>query len=158
MWNSYLETISNAPPKKKQQSVQALVHPILNYRASIWVPHTQANILKLEKVNKRAARFVTGNYTLEHGQTEKNLSLLNWPTLQEQRKHHKLTLMYKINNNIIHAPTEDLHSTTQPQETSQLPCPPIIYRRPPSLLLPQHHQTLESASPNHKNIHFPHQL
>ena len=96
------------PIKTKQQCIKTLVHPILNYGASIWDPHTQNNIHKLEKVNKRAARFVTGNYTLEHGQTEKNLSLLNWPTLQEQRKHHKLTLMYKINNNIIHAPTEDL--------------------------------------------------
>ena len=98
------------PIKTKEKCVKALVHPILNYGASIWDPHTQSNITKLEKVNKRSARFVTGNYTLEHGQTEKNLALLNWPTLQEQRQQHKLTLMYKIKNNIIHAPTEDLQS------------------------------------------------
>ena len=109
------------PTKTKQQCVKALVHPILNYGASIWDPHTHVNILKLEKVNKRSARFVTGNYTLEHGQTERNLSLLNWPTLQEQRQHHKLNLMYKIKDNIIHAPTEDLQPNPRKPLNYQVP-------------------------------------
>ena len=89
--------------------------------ASIWDPHTQSNILKIEKVNKRAARFVTGNYTMEHGQSEKNLSLLNWPTLQETRQHHKLTLMYKIKENIIHAPTDDLQPNPRKPLNFQVP-------------------------------------
>ena len=83
--NSTLSFISRnfhkCPTKTKEQCIKALVHPLLNYGASIRDPHTQSNIQKIEQVNKRAARFVTGNYIFEHGQIEKNLTLLNWPSL-----------------------------------------------------------------------------
>ena len=110
--NSTLSFVSRnfhkCPPRTKEHCIKALVHPILNYGSSVWDPHTQSNISKLEKINKRAARFVTGNYTFEHGQTEKNLTQLKWPTLQQQRLQHKVTLLYKIYKNIVHAPTSDL--------------------------------------------------
>ena len=83
--NSTLSFVSRnfhkCPPRTKEHCIKALVHPILNYGSSVWDPHTQCNISKLEKINKRAARFITGNYIFEHGQTEKNLTQLKWPTL-----------------------------------------------------------------------------
>ena len=123
--NSTLSFISRnfhkCPLKTKEHCIKALVHPLLNYGSSIWDPHTQDNIQKLEKVNKRAARFVTGNYTFEHGQTAKNLNLLQWPTLQEQRKIHKTTLLYKIKNNIINAPTADLQPNPRKPDNYTVP-------------------------------------
>ena len=51
-----------------------------------WDPHKKYQIDKLEKINKRAARFVTGNHKREHGNSEKNLTLLGWPPLSERRR------------------------------------------------------------------------
>ena len=137
--NSTLSFISRnfhkCPIKTKELCIKALVHPLLNYGSSIWDPHTQTNIHKIEQVNKRAARFITGNYTFEHGQTDRNLSFLKWPSLQDQRKHHKATLLYKIKNSIINAPTADL----QPN-----PRKPHNYLVPPSSV----HSHLHSFFPS----------
>ena len=50
-----------------EPAYKGLVHPILEYGSSVWDP--QSILLKdeLEKVQRRAARFVTGNYTYETG-------------------------------------------------------------------------------------------
>ena len=41
---------------------KGLVRPILKYGSSVWDPHYEGLIDDLEKVQKRAARFVTRNY------------------------------------------------------------------------------------------------
>ena len=138
--NSTLSFISRnfnkCPQKTKEHCVRALVHPLLNYGSSIWDPHTQCNIDKIEKVNKRAARFITGNYIFEHGQSEKNLSQLNWPTLQQQRFQHKVTLLFKIHRNIIHVPSTDL----QPA-----PRNPLDFAIPQSTIEPHLHSFFPST-------------
>ena len=52
----------NCPSHTKAQSYQTLVRPILEYASSASDPYTQSNINKLEGVQRRAARFVTGDY------------------------------------------------------------------------------------------------
>ena len=44
-----------------------MVHPILEYRSSVWDPYTDKLREELEKVINRAARFVTRNYVYETG-------------------------------------------------------------------------------------------
>ncbi|KAL8615930.1 hypothetical protein ACOMHN_034606 [Nucella lapillus] len=39
----------------KEQAYKAFVRPILEYASSVWDPHTQKNIDKLEAVQRRAA-------------------------------------------------------------------------------------------------------
>ena len=41
----------------------SLVRSNLEYAASIWDPYLQGDIDRLEKVQRRAARFISGNYT-----------------------------------------------------------------------------------------------
>ena len=43
-----------------------LVRPIIEYACIIWEPVTQKNIRELEMVQRRAARFVTGDYSSVH--------------------------------------------------------------------------------------------
>ena len=43
------------------------MRPILEYGSSVWDPHNEGLINNLEKVQKRAGRFVTRNYTYEKG-------------------------------------------------------------------------------------------
>ena len=49
-------------PKKLVQALyKGLVRPVLEYGSSVWDPHTHGLQEELEKVQNRAARFVTGN-------------------------------------------------------------------------------------------------
>ena len=55
------------PPRCERSCYKGLVRPILEYGSSVWDPHYEGLIDDLEKVQKRAARFVTRNYTYEKG-------------------------------------------------------------------------------------------
>ena len=47
---------------KKTHAYQALVRPKLEYCSSVWDPYTAENNYKLEKVQRRAARYVCHRY------------------------------------------------------------------------------------------------
>ena len=50
------------PLDVKESAYKGLVRPILEYGSSVWDPQSILLQDELEKVQKRAARFVTGNY------------------------------------------------------------------------------------------------
>ena len=43
---------------------KGMVRPILEYGSSVWDPYYYGLYVELEKLQKRAGRFVTRNYTL----------------------------------------------------------------------------------------------
>ena len=106
---SFLErNLHKCPPHVKERCFNALVRPLLEYGCCAWDPCKQTKIDRLERINKRAARFITGNRTFVHGQTKKNMESLQWCPLQERRSKNKLYMFYKIKNNLVHVPTDDL--------------------------------------------------
>ena len=52
-------------PEMKEAAYKGLVRPVLEYGSSVWDSHTYGLQEELEKVQHRAARFVTGNYVFE---------------------------------------------------------------------------------------------
>ena len=46
-------------------------------------------------MQKRAARFVTGNYNYETGRMTGILGQLKWESLKKRRKDNRLILLYK---------------------------------------------------------------
>ena len=52
----------SCPPDVKEAAYKGLVRPVLEYGSSVWDLHTHGLQEELEKVQNRAARFVTGNY------------------------------------------------------------------------------------------------
>ena len=86
----------------------ALVRPRLEYAGAVWDPHQKNHRKEIEKVQKRAARFVTGNYKMETGNTKLNLDSLEWPTLEEKRLQTKLTIFQKARLKLIDIPTDHL--------------------------------------------------
>ena len=62
------------------------MRPILEYGSTVWDPHCNGLNDELEKVQKRAARFVTRNYSYETGSMTGILEELKWETLQKRRK------------------------------------------------------------------------
>ena len=67
----------------------------------------------LESVQKRAARFVTGNYNYETGSMTGILGQLKWESLKKRRKDNRLILLYKSLKGKASVPTDDLIPKTR---------------------------------------------
>ena len=92
----------------KEAAYKALVRPVLEYGSSVWDPHTHGLQEELEKVQNRAARFVTGNYVFETGSMTGILGQLKWESLKKRRKDSRLILLYKGLKGKARIPTDDL--------------------------------------------------
>ena len=75
----------------------------------------------MEKVNRRAARFVTGNHLREHGNTIKNMETLGWSPLIDRRTRLKMSMLYKIINNLIFVHPTDLVPNPRKPGTFRVP-------------------------------------
>ena len=84
------------------------MRPILEYASPIWDPSGKTLQNELEKVQNRAARFVTGNYNFETGSITKVLEQLKWESLKQRRKGSRLILFYKGLKGQANIPVDDL--------------------------------------------------
>ena len=98
----------DCPSKVKSDCYTTLIRPCLEYGCSAWDPYQKNDIKKLEQVQKRAARFITGNYCLEHGSTEANMKKLGFKPLRERRAVIKLNLFYKARHSLVEIPMSHL--------------------------------------------------
>ena len=72
---------------------QTLVQPNFDYRSMVWGNCGEALKEKLQKRHNRAARVITGDtYEIRSFDI---LKKLNWKTLEERRKEHKLAYVSK---------------------------------------------------------------
>ena len=86
--------------------IHVLKIEVLEYGSSVW--DLQSILLQLEKVQQRAARFVTGNYTYETGSMTGILEQLKWESLKKRRKDSRLIMLYKGLKVAARIPTNDL--------------------------------------------------
>ena len=105
--------LTNCPPHIKEQCHTTLVRPILEYGSAVWDPHHQKAIDKFEQINKRAARYVTGNYSYEPGSSKLNMEKLGWKPLEERRAIIKLHLFFKAKKKLLDIPLEHLKQNTR---------------------------------------------
>ena len=66
-----------------------MVRPILEYGSSVWDPHPDKLQEELEKVQNRAARFVTRNYVYETWSMSDILGQLKWESIKIRRKDNR---------------------------------------------------------------------
>ena len=92
---------------------KGMVRPILEYGSSVWDPHPDKLKKELEKVQNRAARFVTRNYDYETGSMTGILGQLKWESLKKRRKDNRLILLYKGLKGKAKIPTDDLIPKTR---------------------------------------------
>ena len=88
----------------KATAYLSLVRPILEYASSAWDPSTKQNIKSLERVQRQAARFCTGNYHRDTGTVTYLLKDLGWDTLQSRRTQQKLCMLYKMKHGLVDIP------------------------------------------------------
>ena len=122
-WNSHIRNVCSkanrtlgflrrnlfsCPKDVKEAAYKSMVRPILEYGSTDWDPHYNGLNDELENVQKRAARFVTRNYSYETGSMTGILEELKWETLQKRRKDNRLILLYKGLKGKARIPTDDL--------------------------------------------------
>ena len=100
------------------------MRPILEYACPVWGP--SGKTLQDEKVQDRAARFVTGNYNFENGSVAKILEQLKWESLKQRRNGSRLLLFYKGLKGQASIPVDDLktplrHARNHHSEPFQVP-------------------------------------
>ena len=92
----------SCPQEVKEAAYKGQVRPVLDYGSSICDPPGEVLQEELESVQKRAARFVTGNYIYETGSMTGILGQLKWESLRKRRKDNRLILLYKgLTGNLI---------------------------------------------------------
>ena len=77
--------INSCPPLVKENCYKLMIRPIIEYAPTVWAPYLQKDIMKLESVQRRSARFVLNDYTLE-----------------QRRNSLKIFMLYKIIHGIVH--------------------------------------------------------
>ena len=89
------------------------MRPVQEYGSSVWDSHTKGLQEELEKVQNRAASFVTRNYTFEDGSMTGILEQLKWESLKKRRTGNRLILLYKGLKDKVRIPTDDLNPKTR---------------------------------------------
>ena len=77
--------------------------PLLEYATSVWDPYEVKHKEAIEKVQRRAARFVLNRYHNTSSVTAM-IDHLGWAKLENRRKNCRLTAFYKIQNDIMICP------------------------------------------------------
>lgn len=75
---------------------KTIILPVLDYAAIIWDPYTQTNIKKLERVQRKAVRFIYNNYT--RTSATELLKQANLPALTERNRVSRLKFLFQLIN------------------------------------------------------------
>ena len=76
----------------KNMAYNSLVRPQFEYAPDVWSPYTKENINKIEKVQRRAARWVTNDYS-SYSSVMDMLSNLGWRPLENRRTDTRLAIV-----------------------------------------------------------------
>ena len=87
-------------PSIKERAYFTLVRPLVEYASTVWDPHTQTNVQKLEMVQRRASRYVKNRHRNTSSVTDK-LSTQKWRSLQDRRRDARLCMMYKVDRRLV---------------------------------------------------------
>jgi len=90
----------NCPKTVKETAHKSLVRPKLQNACSAWDTHHQKDKATIERIQRKAARFVTGDYDRTTSVTEM-LQDLQWDTLETMRRHARLCIMYKMCHGLL---------------------------------------------------------
>ena len=96
--------LKKCPQECKKVAYVALVRSTLEYGATVWDPYYEKDIYKLEKIQRKAARFIKNDYkSTTPGSVTNMLIDLDLQTLQDRRKDKRLCFLYSISKGKVPA-------------------------------------------------------
>ena len=87
----------------KEKAYKAIVRPTVEYCSSVWDPSYKTQAATLERVQRRAARWVTGRFHNTSSVTDM-LSDLGWRELNQRRTDNRLCMAYKVVHGLVAIP------------------------------------------------------
>ena len=104
-----MRNLKRCPAECRRTAYLCLVRSILEYGSIIWDPHVQQDINRLERVQRRAARFISGDFrSREEGCVTKMLKDAGLTPLTERRRMLRLVMFYKVVEGMVPAlPSHD---------------------------------------------------
>ena len=109
-WNTHINNITRTANKTlcfvkrnvvtknkdiKTIAYNSLVHPQFEYASAIWSPYTKENINKIEKVQRKAGKWVSNDYS-SYSSVTYMLSNLGWRSLEKRCTDTRLAMFYKV--------------------------------------------------------------
>ena len=107
--------IASCPRNIKELSYKSLVRPQVEYASTVLDNSNKTHQAAVEGVQRRAARFIMGNYRRESSVTTM-LEQLQLESLQARRQRARVTMMYRVVNGLIDissAPLQPTDATTR---------------------------------------------
>ena len=102
------------------------MRPHLEYCSSVWNPHTQTDVNRIEAVQRRAARFCSRRYKRKRSPKLMPADL-GWSLLSARREQARLILMFKLCHSLVNVnSSKTLIPITRPTRLSH----PYTYQRP----------------------------
>ena len=88
-------TLHAAPPEVRQTAYEVLVRPTLEFATCAWAPHTKTGIQTIGRVQRSAARFVTGDYLRTSSVSDMCTNLMG-NSLYTRRRIRDSTIFFKL--------------------------------------------------------------
>ncbi|XP_072030812.1 uncharacterized protein [Amphiura filiformis] len=136
-WNSHIQNICakanrslgfikrnlySCNQSTKLTAYRSLVRPQVEYSSSVWDPHTKTNIDQLERVQKRAARFILNDYKSKSpGCATQMVKDLELEPLSTRRKARRLCVFQQARLGDLSLPIGNLLQPVQRQSRHHHP-------------------------------------